>query len=62
MSTPTPRMVTRTTRRELVVIRFVETVSEVYEAPAGSNLPELVSPRPIVKAAPARALRLVGSR
>ena len=63
MSNATPRLVTRTTRRELVVIRFVETISEVYEAPAADSVfPELTSPRPIVKAAAAPALRLVRSR
>ena len=62
MSNATPRLVTRTTRRELVVIRFVETISEVYEAPAAEALPKPPSPQPIFNAAPAPALRLVRSR
>ena len=57
-----PRLVTRTTRRELVVIRFVETISEVYEAPASSIFAELPTPRRVVNVAPAPYLRLVRSR
>lgn len=62
MSKATPTLVTRTTRRELVVICFVETISEVYEVPAADSVfPELTA-RPIVKASAAPALRLVVSR
>jgi len=63
MSTPTPKPITRTTRREAtIVLRFAETISEVYEAPAPQR-PSVFPSRPgLAKVAPVIQLRRVSAR
>ena len=64
MSNATPRLVTRTTRREAVVIRLVTVVTEVFEVDAAEavELPPSVSGMRKTSVVFPELLRVAGSR